>query len=203
MANRYSVPGSEAEKLPNRLGIEDPEEIQRIETLGFIACEADMSSELSPRTDFNNKYLKKLHLKALGFLYDFAGEYRSVDVAKDGFNFPKPLFLHQSMNWFERELLVPWQDMRRNPDDAVRQAASIHAELLFIHPFREGNGRTARLFSKLMLSQAKIDIRFPDFKAPDTDPDLWGRYICAVKSAPSGYGPMIELFNDWVSACEP
>jgi len=59
MANRYSFPGNEGEKLANLLGIEDPEEIQRIETLGFIACETVMSTELSPRTDFTNKYLKK------------------------------------------------------------------------------------------------------------------------------------------------
>lgn len=107
------------------------------------------------------------------------------------------------MNWFERELLVPWREMRKSPEDAVRQAASIHAELLFIHPFREGNGRTARLFTKLMLSQAGIDIRFPDFKAPDTYPDLWEQYVLAVHKAPSGYGPMTELFKDWVSASEP
>lgn len=72
MSNRYSVSGNEGEKLPNFLGIEDPAEIQRIETLGFIACESDLSTELSHRTDFNNIYLKKLHLKALGLLYDFA-----------------------------------------------------------------------------------------------------------------------------------
>ena len=39
-------------------------------------------------------------------------------------------------------------------NEVVRKIATVHLELLFIHPYREGNGRTARLLATLMALQA-------------------------------------------------
>ena len=49
------------------------------------------------------------------------------------------------MKTFEDEILSKMPDEYDNLDLLVRDIAMVHGELLFIHPYREGNGRTARV----------------------------------------------------------
>jgi cell filamentation protein len=69
---------------------------------------------------------------------------------------------------------------------------SITAQRLFIHPFREGNGRTARLLADLMAQW----YGFRPFQFDRIKPDRMEEYIIGVQSAADqNYTPMIELFN--------
>ena len=68
----------------------------------------------------------------------------------------------------------------------------MHAELLFIHPFREGNGRTARLLADLIA----IKFDFDKFSFENITDKEMSTYIKAVQSAAEkNYQPMIELFR--------
>lgn len=74
----------------------------------------------------------------------------------------------------------------------INHVAPLHAELLFIHPFREGNGLTARLFADLIALKSGFD-RFIFEKITEK---RMPKYITAVQSAADkNYEPMIQLFR--------
>ncbi len=84
----------------------------------------------------------------------WAGKPRTVNLTKDGFTFLAAKFLDQTLQYFEKEILMPNPPCHGSRNEVVRKIATVHLELLFIHPYREGNGRTARLLATLMALQA-------------------------------------------------
>ena len=109
-----------------------------------------LTEKLSGRTKFDIKFILNIHKLALGHLYAFAGKYRDVNLSKGGFPFAAAHFLPQTMNVFEDEILSELMSIYENKESLIKDIAKVHAELLYIHPFREGNGRTARILANLM-----------------------------------------------------
>ncbi len=96
-----------------------------------------------------------LHRRWLDHIYPWAGEYRQVNVSKGGLMFAASAQVPRLMAEFEVQELArftPCQHMDKA--GLVAALARIHAELVLIHPFREGNGRCARLLGWLMALQA-------------------------------------------------
>ncbi len=143
---KYKTPKSEDEILPNKLGLTDLETIAEEEYRGFLRAEIKFESELDNITTFDWELLSLIHRTALRHLYEFEGELRQVNLSKGGFMFPAAKFLQSAVNEFEEAFLKSLPDSFENYEHMVKHLAPLHAELLFIHPFREGNGRTARLF---------------------------------------------------------
>ncbi len=83
-------------------------------------------------------------------MYSFAGKYRDVNISKGGFPFAAARFLPVTMKRFEEELLSQLPNKYSDRNKLISDIATIHGELLFIHPFRDGNGRTARILANLM-----------------------------------------------------
>lgn len=82
-------------------------------------------------------------------------------MSKGGFLFPSALFIPQSMQFFEDEILKKLPDTYPDKASLAKDVAIVHGELLFIHPFREGNGRTARILANLMVrKQGYEGLRF-------------------------------------------
>ncbi len=147
---KYDLPDDQGEVLPNLLGLKDQRAVELAEAEGFLSAEITLYNELSDETGFDLHYIKRMHHLALGHLYAFAGEWRTVNMSKGGFNFPSAKFLNETMHGFEREVLKGMPDIYTDRDSLIRDMAKVHGEFLFIHPFREGNGRTARLLADLM-----------------------------------------------------
>ena len=148
--SKYTTIPEEGEDLPNKLGITDEEELHAAEFEGFLTAEILFTERLTPRTRFTVEYIREIHRVALERLYAFAGRFRTVNLSKGGFVFPAARFIPESMAAFEREFLLPLPDRYPGQESLVRDIARVHGELLFIHPFREGNGRTARILANLM-----------------------------------------------------
>lgn len=147
---KYDLPGHQGEVLPNLLGLTDQRAVELAEAEGFLRAEITLYDELEDGTVFDLAYLQRMHRLALGHLYAFAGKWREVNLSKGGFNFPSAKFLDATMQEFERSMLKPLPDLYEDCDALIRDVALVHGELLFIHPFREGNGRTARLLADMM-----------------------------------------------------
>jgi len=189
---KYKTPKSEDEILPNKLGLRDPEKIAEEEYRGFLKADIKFKSELDDIKTFDWNLLSSIHKTALGHLYEFAGELRQVNLSKDGFLFPSARFLPEIIIEFENNFLKPLTFGSSGYEDLILKVAPIHAELLFIHPFREGNGRTARLFADLIALKEGFD-RFSFEKITE---DRMSEYITAVQAAAeSNYGPMTGLFR--------
>ncbi len=147
---KYAASDDESQLLPNLLGLSSLVAVQQAETEGFLLAESALLDELREETRFTAAYVLDIHRRALGQVYGFAGHYRTVNLSKGGFTFPAARHLPQSMAQLEQELLGPLPHTWPTPASLVRDVARVHAELLFIHPFREGNGRTARVLANLM-----------------------------------------------------
>ena len=98
-----------------------------------------------------------MHKNWLGDIYEWAGHYRTVEMEKDGFRWPPAYLVAQNTAAFEAGLLRQHTPCRPGPSPEVAQRiAEVHAELLLIHPFRDGNGRLARWLADLMAMQAGL-----------------------------------------------
>lgn len=86
--------------------------------------------------------LQQIHAYLFGGLYDFVGQIRQVNISKGGFAFAPAAFLHQALANIE---LMP----EGNFDEIVDK----YVEMNVAHPFREGNGRTTRIWLDLILKK--------------------------------------------------
>jgi len=189
---KYELPDSQKEVLPNLLGITSIEALGLSEFEGFLKAEIVFTEKLTKRTKFSVSYFLEVHKIALGHLYSFAGELRSVNMSKGGFLFAAAQYLPETMKQFESDILSKLPDTYTNVDELIRDIAIVHGELLFIHPFREGNGRTARIIANLMSrKQGHEALRFELI-----DEKRFPEYVTAVqKSAEKDYTLMIELIQ--------
>ncbi|MCT2561902.1 Fic/DOC family protein [Chryseobacterium herbae] len=189
---KYEVSRDESEILSNKLGLKSLEEIGIAEFEGFLQAEIILTESLQSRTRFNNNYILKIHKLALAHLYNFAGKYRNVNISKGGFLFSSAKFLKESMRQFEDDILLKLSSDYKDREALIRDVAMVHGELLFIHPFREGNGRTARILANLMVRKAGFNpLEFEKIKGKEFE-----QYIIAVQSsAAKNYEPMMDLIE--------
>lgn len=88
------------------------------------------------------KGLQQIHAYLFGGLYDFAGQIRTVNIAKAGFQFAMAPYLGQTL-----------ADAERMPEDSFDNIIDKYVEMNVAHPFREGNGRATRIWLDLMLKK--------------------------------------------------
>lgn len=192
--SKYSVNPNEEEILPNLLNSNSLREIQEAEFEGFLYAELLLTTQLTEKTKFDVDYIKNIHFLALKDVYAFAGNFRTVNISKQGFMFPAARFLDQSMQEFQTEILNKLLNEYVKLDSVlfIEDLARVHAELLYIHPFREGNGRTARVLLNLMLRK---NGREPlDFSK--INEELFQQYVIAVQSsAMKNYEPMKKVIE--------
>jgi cell filamentation protein len=187
-------PGSRGRVLRNLQGIRRVGDMQFAESQALDAVQVWAISNYDSRHRFSAADIRDLHRRWLGGIYPWAGEYRSVNISRAGFLFAAADRIPQLMLDLERNVLsqeTPCADMA--PVRLAPTLARTHAELVLIHPFREGNGRCARLLALLMAMQAGLPTL-----------DFWGfagrgkrRYIAAIHAALNrDYAPMQTCFTD-------
>ena len=190
--DKYVSSPQESEFFPNKLNLINREEIDKAEFEGFLLAELSLTEELTSRTIFNIKYIKRMHKLSLGHLYSFAGKFRTVNMSKGGFLFPAAKFISQNMDNFEKEILLNLPAKYESDLALIKEIAKVHGEFLFIHPFREGNGRTARVLANLMAR--KQGIKGLNFEK--ITENIFPEYVIAVQSiADRNYEPMEKIIK--------
>lgn len=158
-----SEPGSRGRVLRNKPSIQRKREIDRAEFEALIRAQSDFLGRVTTETQFTADGLRSMHRSWLGELYEWAGEYRAVEMEKGGFRWPPAYLVAQNMAQLEQGLLQKHTPCRQASLTVVaRRMAEVHAELLLIHPFRDGNGRLARWLADLMALQAGLPL--PDYR---------------------------------------
>jgi cell filamentation protein len=151
--------GSRRRVLKNKLGIKSKREMDRAEFEALVVAQARYFGFVTKRTKFTAELICRMHRDWLGDIYEWAGNYRTVEMTKDGFTWPPAFLVADNMERFENETLSEHTPLRtRNPQQAAHDLSVVHAEFLLIHPFREGNGRLARWLADLMAHQAGLGI---------------------------------------------
>jgi len=198
MSERYDAdgvqgafePGSHDRVLRNKLGVTDPEEMAEIELLLLGKLYEAVLVEALPDRALTVADLKTWHRRWLGNVYDWAGEERSVNLSKGSFHFAAAAQIPRLLTLFERDCLARFTPCHTVDEAALSEAMAVsHVEFILIHPFREGNGRLARLLADVMAVQAGGDPL--DYSAWDADK---AAYFAAIQAGLSGdYAPMKRL----------
>jgi len=136
----------------NRFGIKDANFIHTLEKKLLHKAYSKFSSELNSKTLLNEEYFINLHKKTFESLYDFAGIYRDVNMAKGDSQFCLAKHLHtQSKLIFDKleseNYLI---DVKDNKLKFAQKMAYYQGELIALHPFYELNGRVIRLYCDML-----------------------------------------------------
>ncbi len=128
--------------LENKLNITDSSELARVEekiskTKAIELFERGILNEMDAGT-FDS--LAKIHKYLFDEIYNFAGEIRTVNIAKGNFRFAPVMYLKPALEHIEKM-----------PQSTFEEIIDKYVEMNVAHPFREGNGRSTRIWLDLIL----------------------------------------------------
>ena len=128
--------------LRNKLGIADPVTLAHEEERVSKAAALDMYRDgtLDTLRPGSLSALVAIHERLFGEVCDFAGRIRTANLAKGGFRFASALYLGPALRAVEAM-----------PQETFDQIAEKYVEMNVAHPFREGNGRSGRIWLDHML----------------------------------------------------
>jgi cell filamentation protein len=141
----YTYPGSSV--LRNLLDLHDKDELLAAEYELTLYRRRELL-EKPIRGKFDLKRLQETHRRLFQDVYEWAGKIRTVEISKGGSQFHARSLINvaadSTFTWLQTTDLLSG---KRVPDQAfIEQASDLLERVNYIHPFREGNGRTQRAF---------------------------------------------------------
>ena len=154
--------------LKNKLNITDQAELAR---------EEEKMSKTRAKEMFETGYLntlkagtfealKKIHKYLFEEIYEFAGEIRKVNIAKGNFRFTPIAYLEEAI-----------KNIEKMPQSTYEEIIEKYVEMNIAHPFREGNGRSTRIWLDLILKK-ELNLVVDWSKVDKTD------YLLAMERSP-------------------
>lgn len=130
--------------LENKLGITDSAELARVEEklTKKKAVELFESGYLDSLNSGTYESLAKIHKYLFEDIYVFAGKIRDVNIAKGNFRFASVMYLKAAL-----------ENVEKMPQSTFDEIIEKYVEMNIAHPFREGNGRSTRIWLDLMLKK--------------------------------------------------
>lgn len=176
--------------LENKLGLTSSAELARMEEQlskkkAVLLFEKGILDSL-PAGKFST--LQAIHRYLFEDIYEFAGEIRKVNMAKGNFRFAPLMYLDAALENIDK---MPQSDF----DEIIEK----YVEMNIAHPFREGNGRSARIWLDHMLKQ-EID-KVIDWSKVDKEDYLLAMERSPVKDIEIKY-LLKNALTDEVDSCE-
>ena len=167
----YSLEGSHDSCYPdttvlvNKLDIRTQELLTEAESVLVTSCSVKLEKTMRfENVDFD--YYKNLHRQMFSDLYDWAGTVRKINISKKDTVFCNASDIERIGTLkFERLKKQKFLKEMKN-DEFLDELTDLYHELNMLHPFREGNERTLRLFVTLLVRNTGRDI---DFNNADSD----------------------------------
>ena len=110
--------------------------------------------------------LKKIHKFLFEEIYEFAGNFRKVNITKGNFRFTSLAYLEEAV-----------KNIEKMPQSTYEQIIEKYVEMNIAHPFREGNGRSTRIWLDLILKK-ELNVVVDWSKVYKTD------YLLAMERSP-------------------
>ena len=130
--------------LDNKLNITDSTELARVEEKisKKKAAELFENGYLDHYEAGTFQMLSAIHRYLFGEIYEFAGEVRTVNIAKGNFRFAPVMYLKAAI-----------ENIEKMPQSTFEEIVEKYVEMNIAHPFREGNGRSTRIWLDLILKK--------------------------------------------------
>lgn len=130
--------------LENKFGITDSAELARVEekiskTKALELFENGLLDKFEVGTFLG---LSQIHKYLFDEIYDFAGEIRKVNISKGGFRFASVMYLETAI-----------ANIEKMPQSTFDEIIEKYVEMNVAHPFREGNGRSTRIWLDAILKK--------------------------------------------------
>lgn len=154
--------------LENKMGITDSTELARVEEK-ISKKKALELFELGLLDTFEAgtfKGLSAIHHYLFDEIYDFAGKLRTVNIAKSGFRFAPVMYLEAAL-----------ANIEKMPQSTFDEIIEKYVEMNVAHPFREGNGRSTRIWLDAILKKELRQVL--DWSKVDKDD-----YLLAMERSP-------------------
>lgn len=188
----------EGDPCLNWAGCLSKEEIKLRETHGVSRAKesvADLATHEEPIA-ITLDLIIQTHTEMFGDIYPWAGQWRTVSLHKgDGpTRWPMPAFgLEPIIQQFEQAVLSQTPFLSEDDDAVLAFAAKFMGDYLAIHPFREGNGRSAFILTELILLQNDL-VPLDEYNRRRDQT----RYFTACDAARlCRYEPLAELLTEW------
>ena len=130
--------------LENKLGLTNPSELAREEERisKKKAVELFESGMIDSFAVGTFSALQKIHKYLFGDIYEFAGKIRTVNIAKGNFRFAPVMYLEAAL-----------KNIDSMPQSTFDEIVEKYVEMNIAHPFREGNGRSTRIWLDCILKK--------------------------------------------------
>ncbi|GEM00616.1 cell filamentation protein [Halolactibacillus halophilus] len=128
--------------LDNKLGLSDQVALAKAEEKISKQKAKDLhdTGKINEMAIGTFKGLADIHRYLFSDVYNFAGEIRQVNIAKGNFRFAPVMYLEASLDYIESM-----------PQNTYKDIIKKYVEMNIAHPFREGNGRSTRIWLDLIL----------------------------------------------------
>lgn len=154
--------------LENKLGINDSTELARMEEKlsKKKAIALFESGRLDEMKAGSFAALQEIHSVLFDEIYDFAGDLRTVNISKGNFRFAPVMYLETAIN-----------NVEKMPQGTFDEIVEKYVEMNAAHPFREGNGRSMRIWLDQMFKKELKQV--VDWSRVDKDD-----YLLAMERSP-------------------
>ncbi len=170
----YCYPMSDV--LINKLDIWDDKELKEEERK--ITAEAKFRLKVNPLDgNFDFDHLKDIHYELFNEIYKWAGEIRQIHMLKDR----EPFCLPEHIESYAKKI---FGDLKKekfyifySDEITIEKLSKFFSDLNVLHPFRDGNGRTQRIFMEMLCEINGLKIDFDDVSKEEmTEASLYGNY---------------------------
>lgn len=152
--------------------------------------------ERPPKASGDLDELRAVHRHLFQDLYEWAGEVRTVDISKshEGADFFLPVsMISRAANYAADELRADNNVQGLDRDRFIDRLAHHYDQFNYIHPFREGNGRTQRVFWNRVARDANWQLDWREVHGWTND------RACRVARQQRDFGPLREMFDQIVT----
>lgn len=192
----YSLEGTQKDCYPdttvliNKLDIRN----QNMLNVAELRIVISMTMKIEQEIKFNNvdfNFYKNLHKQLFDDLYEWAGTVRNINISKKGTVFCNSDDIER-IGKLKFDRLKSLNFLKNTPKDQfLDELTELYHDLNMLHPFREGNGRTLRLFITLLVRNAGYNLNFSE-----CDSDML--MIATIKAAQGDLSMLREVFSDIV-----
>jgi cell filamentation protein len=190
--SRYCYPNSFV--LKNKLDIHDAEALTVAEReITAVTIAGIMGKPVRGRLDF--KHLCDIHRAIFRDIFDWAGELRTVNIAKGN-----PFCMSHAVPTYAEDIFTKLKGedflLNKSAEEMPERLSYYLSEINVLHPFREGNGRTQRMFIEYLAQSAGYYVDFSDVSSEEM-------IEASVLSFDKEYAKMNEMFRRILSPTTP